>query len=31
MSLLALGGTEALLHCVGEELIGWKDQCLTTK
>ena len=27
MSLLALEGTEALLHRVGEELIGWKDQC----
>ena len=27
MSLLALKGTEALLHRVGEELIGWKDQC----
>ena len=27
MSLLSLEATEALLHHVGEELIGWKDQC----
>jgi hypothetical protein len=25
MNLLSLEGTEALLHCVGEDLIGWRD------